>query len=63
MMSLNRSLPDDDEEEEETRGQRMKQFISCMVCLLVLVFSIGLLYWLGYQDGWNDRTVLMEAKR
>ncbi len=55
MMNFNRSLPDDEEEEDETVGHRMKQLVFCVVGLVVLVSSIGLLYWLGYRDGWNDR--------
>lgn len=57
MRSLNRSLPDDDEEEEETRGHRMKPLLFGIVGVLLVIFSIGLLYWLGYQDGWNDRGI------
>jgi hypothetical protein len=55
MRSFNRSLPDDDEEEEETRGHRMKLLLFGIVGVLLVIFSIGLLYRLGYRDGWNDR--------
>ncbi len=42
---------------------RLKILLSGFILVLLILFSICLLYKLGYQDGWNDRTVLMEAKR
>lgn len=41
----------------------MKPFLFGFVGMLLIIFSISLLYWLGYQDGWSDRAALMEAKR
>jgi|GEM_PF-4580572 len=36
-----------------SHGTRMK--LSGIALVLFTLFSIGLLYRLGYQDGWNDR--------
>lgn len=31
--------------------------LKALLLVLFILFSIGLLYKLGYMDGWNDRSV------